>query len=137
MICLAYLSTATSQMQPAEIEGILEKSRRNNVRDGVTGMLCHYDGSFLQFLEGDQADVLRAFNRIGRDDRHGGLIEVYRGQIESRAFADWSMALVKPEDVGTEQRAFCRALRQVEIALDASHRDAIEPFLHSFRAWIR
>ena len=27
MICLAYLSTATSQMQPAEIEGILEKSR--------------------------------------------------------------------------------------------------------------
>lgn len=137
MICLAYLSSATVDMDRAELESILDRSRRNNVRDGVTGMLCHYDGSFLQFLEGQESDVSTAFARICRDSRHGGVIEVYRQPIASRAFPDWSMALVKPADVGAEHGAFCRGLRQVEIALDAAHRDALEPFLQSFRAWLR
>lgn len=124
-------------MEPAELETILEISRRNNVRDGLTGMLCHYDGSFLQFLEGEAAAVTAAFERIRRDGRHTGLIEVDRRRIEERAFPDWSMALAKVQDLSPEQRAFCRGLRQVEIAADARHRHAIEPFLEAFRTWMR
>ncbi|HEX2560936.1 BLUF domain-containing protein [Phenylobacterium sp.] len=137
MICLAYLSSATAPLSPADLEEVLGQSRRNNARDGLTGMLCHYDGSFLQFLEGDKPKVVAAFERISGDRRHGGVIEVYRQPIATRAFSDWTMAVVKPDEIGAEQRAFCRALRRVEFAAHASHREALEPFLESFRAWIR
>nr|QQZ51135.1 BLUF domain-containing protein [Phenylobacterium glaciei] len=40
---------------PSELDAILAASHRNNRRCGVTGMLCHYEGSFLQFLEGEAA----------------------------------------------------------------------------------
>lgn len=136
MICLAYLSSAAVPLDSAELSDVLAVSQRNNARDRVTGLLCHYDGSFLQFLEGGADDVNRTFSRICADPRHRGMIEVYRKPIGARAFGDWSMGVVKPERMDAAQQAFCTGLREVEIAA-AGHREALEPFLDSFRAWIR
>lgn len=137
MICLAYLSSAPTPPSQGELDEILAVSRRNNTRDGVTGLLCHYDGSFLQFLEGEADVVDAAFRRIQGDPRHAGLIEVYRGAIESRAFGEWSMGVVRPDRTGEAERAFATGLRGVEIAGSAKHRDALQPFLDTFRAWMR
>ena len=39
MLQMLYVSGAAPQMRHAEIEDILSASRRNNLHDGVTGML--------------------------------------------------------------------------------------------------
>lgn len=136
MICLAYLSTARRPPEAAELEAILEKSRRNNAAAGVTGMLCHYDGSFLQFLEGEPEAVSTVYSRICADRRHYGIVEVYRGAIEGRIFSDWTMGLARTDQVGPEQRAFCQSLMTLEINAAVAHKDVVEPFINAFRSWI-
>lgn len=137
MICLAYLSSATVPIEAATLSDILAVSQRNNSRQGVTGLLCHHDGSFLQFLEGEEPDVAATFARIQGDPRHRGMIEVFCGPISERAFGDWSMGVARLDKMGEAERAFCTSLRTVELAAGAEHRAALEPFLDTFRAWLR
>lgn len=137
MICIAYLSTAPAPPSPERLDQILEVSQRNNAARGVTGMLCHYDGSFLQFLEGEAEDVDAVFGTISQDPRHQGVIRLYRREITERLFGEWSMALVKPDAVSPQLRPFCQGLREVESAATPAHAELIAPFVDSFRTWIR
>lgn len=138
MISLAYFSSATpGREEAADLAAILEVSRRNNGAAGVTGLLCHIDGSFLQFLEGEEQAVRETFGRISQDERHADLIKVHDATIAERAFGDWSMGLVSAKEVDTAHQAFCRNLREVEISAGAEHRQALEGFLTVFRAWLR
>ena len=134
---MAYLSSATKTPTGADLEAILTASRRNNAKRGVTGMLCHYDGSFLQFLEGEDADVEAIFGVIAADPRHSGLVRLYSRPIDARLFANWSMALARPGELDPEQRAFTKGLRDLEVAATPAHAQMVEPFLASFRAWMR
>lgn len=137
MICLAYLSSAAQLMNPGELGDVLETSRRNNARADITGLLCHYDGSFMQFLEGEADRVEALYARISRDRRHSQMLRVYTVDIPSRAFGDWSMGVVRADEVSPAQQAFCHSLRQIEVSASAPHRDVLEPFLTSFRSWLR
>lgn len=136
MICLGYLSSAQSALTSQALDAILEQSQRNNSAVGLTGLLCHYEGSFLQFLEGEEAAVMATFERIAADPRHTGLIEVCHQPIDSRAFADWSMGVVSPASMGPAKQAFCKGLRDVEISASAAHKEAIDPFLEAFKSWM-
>jgi hypothetical protein len=91
MLSLVYVSAATQPFSPSELDALLEKSRRNNLRDGITGMLLYRDGDFLQVLEGPEAAVRATYARIGRDRRHGGFILLDENHVEQRAFSDWAM----------------------------------------------
>lgn len=137
MISLAYFSSASDEPGARDLDAILEVSRRNNTAAGVTGLLCHYDGSFLQFLEGDEGPVRATFDRIALDPRHSGILKVHDEPIVARAFADWSMGLVKAADVDAGHKAFLRSLREIEIPAEAEHRAELEGFLAAFRAWLR
>lgn len=137
MICMAYLSSATTPPTAEVLESILTASRRNNAARGVTGMLCHYDGSYLQFLEGEAANVDAVFEVIATDDRHTGLVRLFSQPVQARLFPDWSMALARPNQLDPEQRAFTKGLRQLEVAATPAHARLVEPFLASFRAWMR
>ena len=137
MICLGYLSSATAVMDPHSLDALIAHAQRKNATYAVTGLLCHYDGSFLQFLEGEEAAVSAIFAAISQDPRHRSLLEIYRDPISERIFGDWTMAAVALGDVGPAQRAFATNLRQVELKGAASHRQALQPFLDIFRAWVR
>ncbi len=91
MISLVYVSAATHPFTPAELETLLEKSRTNNTRDGVSGVLLYRDGDFLQVLEGPEEAVRRTYERISRDRRHGGVIVLDDSEIQERNFGAWSM----------------------------------------------
>lgn len=53
----------------AQLAQILEVSRRNNGRDGLTGYLVSDGTWFLQILEGDDDRVNAALARIRADER--------------------------------------------------------------------
>ena len=93
---IVYVSHAEGEMSDAELERILEVSRRNNARDGITGALLHRDGSFMQALEGEESAVRAAYERIARDGRHGGVLVLMDEPIAERAFPSWSMAHLQP-----------------------------------------
>ncbi|MBV9785429.1 MAG: BLUF domain-containing protein [Acidisphaera sp.] len=75
----------------AEIRQILEKSRANNHRDGITGALLFSSGSFVQVLEGPIAALERTFETIQRDPRHRD-VTVLQIAESNRGFPAWSMA---------------------------------------------
>ena len=137
MIGIAYLSTAAHRPTTSEIADILSVSRKNNEARDITGLLCHHDGSFLQFLEGPEAAVDETYLRIAADRRHEALIELYRETRQARLFADWSMAIVEPATLGPEMAGFVQGLRRVQAGATRAHALAVAPFLDAFRGWLR
>ena len=91
MIQLIYSSRATRPFTLRELDELLAISRRNNRRLGVTGMLLHDRGGFLQVLEGNRAVVTRLFEKIARDPRHDDIRMLVTMDIEGRQFGEWSM----------------------------------------------
>ena len=85
------LAGVATEME-GEVSRILETSRRNNGRDGVTGALLFNEDCFAQLLEGSSAAVHRVFERIQLDPRHQGTVVLECGPAREREFGAWSMA---------------------------------------------
>lgn len=91
MIRVVYVSFATVPFSDASLDELLNKSRDNNRRDGITGMLLYRDGDFLQILEGEASAVNETYQRIAKDNRHGRVLVLDESDISQRDFGDWSM----------------------------------------------
>ncbi len=96
MYQLVYVSTAAWQLSLQDLNAILDASRRNNRRLGVTGLLLHLDNGFLQVLEGPKEAVLGVFATIERDGRHTHPRVLVRRETAERLFGDWSMGFDRP-----------------------------------------
>lgn len=94
MIKLLYLSTECKNQNSAEknLREILETSKRNNVALGITGILVHGGGMFLQVIEGPQEQVMRQYVKILDDKRHTDCEIVLITICDRRSFPQWSMA---------------------------------------------
>jgi hypothetical protein len=77
-----------------QIDLILEQSRRNNPRAGVTGILCYTNNVFIQVLEGGRDEVCKLFNGIVCDDRHLDVRILVYEEISERRFSNWAMGQV-------------------------------------------
>ena len=91
MFQMVYSSRETEAFSSEHLITLLRWSRTKNERLGITGMLLHADGEFLQVLEGDEEPVRALFARIARDSRHTGTVVVREAFLERRDFPDWSM----------------------------------------------
>ncbi|WP_414662840.1 BLUF domain-containing protein [Horticoccus sp. 23ND18S-11] len=88
---LVYVSSAVAPFSEADLLALLEHSRTNNARCGVTGLLLYHEGNFMQALEGPEPAVRSLHARIVTDPRHYGCITLIQGAIAARSFAGWSM----------------------------------------------
>ena len=87
-----YVSKATPRLGANGIERIVRSARNFNPESGITGILLHKGGMFLQLIEGPEARVRTLFEeRIKRDPRHSNIIEVFSQNSSSRVFDGWSM----------------------------------------------
>ncbi len=91
MFQLVYLSTEVVPFSSEALRAVLDRARTNNQACGVTGMLLHRGGRFLQVLEGEEPVVRALIDRIVRDPRHELAATLYAGNVETREFPDWSM----------------------------------------------
>lgn len=92
LLSILYVSAATRLLSEEELASLLRAAREHNARHGITGLLLHSDGNFMQLLEGPEAVVSELYARIERDPRHHMLITVLEERGLPREFADWSMA---------------------------------------------
>lgn len=88
---LIYVSTALREMSRTELETLLEGAVRFNDAHHITGMLLYAEGSFLQVLEAETADMDAVYERIGRDSQHHSLQVLIRNPIAMRSFSAWHM----------------------------------------------
>ncbi|QTD56374.1 BLUF domain-containing protein [Parasphingorhabdus cellanae] len=92
MYRMIYISTPQAEIGPADVDDILDASRKNNTYNNITGLLIQDKSRFLQYLEGDQQKVEETFARISCDRRHIAVIPLKSGYIGRRQFPNWSMA---------------------------------------------
>lgn len=121
---LAYGSASVAPMGEAELHAVLEASRRNNARAGVTGLLLYRDQSFFQVLEGAERAVHDTYRRIRADPRHRGCHTFLRRRAPARLFPDCTMGLRTGREIAEEHR----------LALDGLVRRAHAPGAESARA---
>ena len=97
LIRLIYASRARPNAVQ-DLDGILDWSRSYNPRVGITGVLCLLDDTYMQYLEGEEADVATLFASIRQDTRHRDPTILDRRAIAQRAYPTWSMAALEWDD---------------------------------------
>lgn len=98
---LLYMSSAKEPFDDDALEALLEHARARNTADGLTGLLVHRAGRFMQLLEGPYDQVMATYARILQDDRHGDVSLLVEETLHTRRFPEWSMAYDRsePQDV--------------------------------------
>ncbi len=93
LVRLLYASRAVDASAPA-IAAIVAESRAHNADTGVTGILCHSSGTFLQAIEGGRMAVNALYGHIQRDARHKDVMLLQYEEIFERRFGSWTMGQV-------------------------------------------
>lgn len=121
---LVYASRWTNALgedfEAALLRVIAASIRRNRLAN-ITGLLLAHDGWFIQALEGPEADVRQAMERISQDPRHRDVHMISAGPAPSRLFKDWNMAGAR---LGVDAEAMLIELGQIA-HFDASRLDAV------------
>lgn len=128
MLQLVYISSICSG---AQVGSILRVSRRNNARDGITGLLYHDGRRFLQALEGDEPMVDAAFARISADARHRAVVVLSRRTVGEREFGAWEMAEC---DAAGDRAALLRLVEPLLKGASPNVRGTFEGFMRLDRA---
>lgn len=128
MLQIVYISSAVGTVDTAQI---LAASRRNNARDGLTGLLYADGRRFLQALEGEALAVERTLERISADPRHRAVVVLSCRDIEVREFGEWAMA---ERVAGAEGDAFVAHVRTLIANAAPSVRATFDGFVQLRRA---
>ncbi|EHQ26203.1 BLUF domain-containing protein [Mucilaginibacter paludis] len=133
MYYVVYISTAARLMTDEDLIEILIKSRNNNFRLGITGVLLYHEGTFIQAIEGDKVVIDKLLNSICKDKRHFGLTIITEGIMETHAFPDWSMGFLS---VDAETLSIIRGYKRLE-TIDAIGNEAARNQNHEALLFIK
>ena len=128
MLQLVYISTAVDKPDTATI---LRTSRRNNARDGLTGLLYSDGVRFMQALEGPADKVEAAYARIKSDPRHRAAVVLSRREVNEREFGPWEMAARAP---GEESQAFLERVTTLTAGAHVNTQATFDSFARIRRA---
>jgi Sensors of blue-light using FAD len=122
---LGFLSLPRADLPGAELPRIIARSRINNARDEISGVLVYSGTDFVQLIEGPPTAVGALWARIRADPRHHDILVFVDTRDPTRWCNDWrvgyldNLALVRqiadwrtlqrPWDAG-DQNSFRRLL---------------------------
>lgn len=97
LLQIIYISRSTfespelvNKIEP-NVARILAKSRVNNRKNGLVGVLYFGDGVFFQCLEGEEEAVITLLAKLEVDRRHKDLKVISKKYINQLTFGDWQM----------------------------------------------
>src|SRR5512134_3259840 len=96
---LAWASVASLSFVTERRDEIFERSRRDNERNHISGMLLFTGVHFLGVLEGDERDLDNLWLRLERDGRHHDPLRIGGAPCGIRWFPPWSLAHADHADV--------------------------------------
>jgi len=89
LVELSYLSEAVSDMSFLGLMRLLESARTYNQQNGITGILLYDNQQFGQIIEGERANVMKAWKRIQDDKRHHRIELLEIREIAERSYPEW------------------------------------------------
>jgi len=99
-ICqLFYVSSATTPVDSAVIQHVLQVARRNNRQLDVTGCLLYSGRYFAQVLEGRKEQVQPLARRIASDPRHRNVRILLENHRIDRQYGGWSMGYLHDSEL--------------------------------------
>ncbi|WP_310468324.1 BLUF domain-containing protein [Sphingomonas sp.] len=133
MFQIAYFSTAATQQEATVIQRILLTSRKNNLRDDISGLLVAGGNRYLQVIEGPRREM-EVLYAIRADDRHIAVTTLVERTTLKRCFEGWTMAYRREPALG-EFDSFPAVLRHLtEQVEDERLRGQIRQFAAIFIA---
>ncbi|MET3109503.1 hypothetical protein AAKU67_004335 [Oxalobacteraceae bacterium GrIS 2.11] len=103
LIQLIYVSRSSSNsvnygggIDPG-VARILAKSRANNRKNGLVGVLYFGDGCFFQCIEGEEEAIDTLYRKLLNDERHRDLKVISRKEVPQLSFGVWSMKYILSE----------------------------------------
>lgn len=132
LLQLVYESTATRAMTDTDLQELLNQARSNNEELGITGLLLHANGRFLQVLEGPEQAVRDLFTTIQGDARHTNIEMLLTTHTTERTFPDWRMGLDRPEP-DADEAAFSSFLKTGDLPAAATPLSEVLEALERFR----
>ncbi|CAA6606406.1 Diguanylate cyclase/phosphodiesterase with PAS/PAC sensor(S) [Rhodospirillaceae bacterium LM-1] len=90
---LIYASRPATEVTPSLLNAIVTKARAFNQLNGISGHLIHFDGAFVQYIEGEETGIRRLYAMIRDDPRHRDVTLVTEGTLVRRLFAGWTMGV--------------------------------------------
>jgi Sensors of blue-light using FAD len=133
MIRLLYMSQATPGISDEQVQDILKSAQRNNSTTGITGVLVHGGGLFMQVLEGSEQAVLRQYVKILDDRRHSDCRILQISPANNRIFDKWSMGVIDSDPLQFQHIAELRA-RRLEAVQAKTFTDAMREFVRTLKA---
>lgn|GEM_PF-1465530 len=99
---IAYVSLSKTPLDEVLLSDILTSSIRNNIRDGISGVLMYHDRLFFQILEGERTLVKNYYRRILRDPRHSAISLMWEDEAETRVFSSSAMSYAGPDEISLQ-----------------------------------
>jgi hypothetical protein len=133
MIRLLYVSQAASGITEEQVKDILKSAQGKNPATGLTGVLVHGGGLFMQVLEGPEQAVLRQYVKIMDDRRHSDCRILHISPANDRIFEKWSMGIIESDPMQFQHIAELRA-RRLEAVQAKTFTDAMRDFARTLSA---
>ncbi len=96
---LLYRSEQAYEMDTSDLMKLLFDARTFNRENGITGLLLHHSGQFMQLLEGEQHQVQRLYRKIAEDARHRDVVIEVDAPVDRRLFPQWQMGYAEAPEM--------------------------------------
>jgi hypothetical protein len=94
LIQLVYVSKTNHLFREKNLEKLAQRSRENNAKVAITGLLLYSPGFFMQLLEGEEDAIEKLYRIIQQDKRHSAVKCLVKRVVSKRSFPEWNMGLV-------------------------------------------
>lgn len=98
---VVYVSKAADEMSDFQLQMLASRASDRNSTVGITGLLIHAGGWFIQAIEGPSTSINLVLGRISRDNRHRDIEVLLDSEVRERMFPSWTMG-VRNLDLATE-----------------------------------
>ena len=101
---ILYVSTLAADAPISVVADIAAKSRIDNQRRDITGLLVFDGMHFCQQFEGSDVEVAALMERIRQDPRHTDVELLHHGPLAERRFRRWSLGYTSVDDLDAFER---------------------------------
>ncbi len=133
LVRLVYISEATRPFTPEELATLLRRSQENNAARGLSGLLLHAGGNFIQVLEGTAEAVTERYDVIAADVRHRRVSRILCEVTTTRLFGRWTMGSIHADAISRLDRVQLRqVVRSADGPTGAVDRTQVHTLLQNF-----
>ncbi|GGG26568.1 hypothetical protein GCM10011344_29150 [Dokdonia pacifica] len=128
---ICYVSTLSNTLEDNELKELFDFCSSKNISKGITGVLLHNSGNFLQYFEGDEVRIKELYySKIKKDTRHKNIITLFEKTIDVQYFTGYEAGFTSI--IGENQTRSLRSYLNLLNYLDSAEMEALSKTVNSF-----